>query len=205
MEIMDFIMQFFVCKVLSLIYLFVCGLCYYICEWGELGVFIFFLFYGWMDVLVLFQFLVDVLCECWYIVVLDWCGYGQFVWFIDVLGVESYWFVDYVVDFEVIIDYYQLEGQVILVGYSLGVNVVCLYVGIWFECVWCVVDLEGFGMLVLKVLQVLCCYVCWFDELKDKLCLNIYVIVEDVVVCLQKINLCLLVDKVVFLVQYWLS
>lgn len=49
------------------------------------------------------------------------------------------------------VDCYVLIGEVNLVGYSMGVNVVCLYVGVWLECVCWVVDFEGFGFVLVCV------------------------------------------------------
>ena len=161
-------------------YLPVRGLRYHIREWGEPGAPILFLFHGWMDVSASFQFLVDALRERWHIVAPDWRGYGQSARPTDAPGVESYWFADYVADLEAIIDHYQPEGQVTLVGHSLGANVVCLYAGIRPERVRRVVDLEGFGMSASKASQAPRRYARWLDELKDKPRLNTYATVEDV-------------------------
>lgn len=186
-------------------YLPVRGLRYHIREWGEPGAPILFLFHGWMDVSASFQFLVDALRERWHIVAPDWRGYGQTARPTDAPGVESYWFADYVADLEAIIDHYQPEGQVTLVGHSLGANVVCLYAGIRPERVWRVVDLEGFGMSASKASQAPRRYARWLDELKDKPRLNTYATVEDVAARLQKTNPRLPADKAAFLAQHWSS
>ncbi|CAJ0743448.1 2-(acetamidomethylene)succinate hydrolase [Ralstonia edaphis] len=181
------------------------GLRYHIREWGESGAPILFLFHGWMDVSASFQFLVDALRERWHIVAPDWRGYGQSARPTDAPGVESYWFADYVADLEAIIDHYQPEGQVTLVGHSLGANVVCLYAGIRPERVRRVVDLEGFGMSASKASQAPRRYARWLDELKDKPRLNTYATVEDVAARLQKTNPRLPADKAAFLAQHWSS
>lgn len=186
-------------------YLPVRGLRYHIREWGEPGAPILFLFHGWMDVSASFQFLVDALRERWHIVAPDWRGYGQTARPTDAPGVESYWFADYVADLEAIIDHYQPEGQVTLVGHSLGANVVCLYAGIRPERVRRVVDLEGFGMSASKASQAPRRYARWLDELKDKPRLNTYATVEDVAARLQKTNPRLPADKAAFLAQHWSS
>ena len=184
-------------------YLPVRGLRYHIREWGEPGASILFLFHGWMDVSASFQFLVDALRERWHIVAPDWRGYGQSARSTDAPGVESYWFADYVADLEAIIDHYQPEGQVTLVGHSLGANVVCLYAGIRPERVRRVVDLEGFGMSASKASQAPRRYARWLDELKDKPRMNTYASVEDVAARLQKTNPRLPADKAAFLAQHW--
>ena len=184
-------------------YLDVRGLRYHVREWGEPGAPILFLFHGWMDVSASFQFLVDALRERWHIVAPDWRGYGESARPTDAPGVESYWFADYVADLEAIVDHYQPEGQVTLVGHSLGANVVCLYAGIRPERVRRVVDLEGFGMTASKASQAPRRYARWLDELKDKPRLNTYATVEDVAARLQKTNPRLPADKAAFLAQHW--
>ncbi|WP_199031797.1 alpha/beta fold hydrolase [Ralstonia sp. ASV6] len=184
-------------------YLDVRGLRYHVREWGEPGAPILFLFHGWMDVSASFQFLVDALRERWHIVAPDWRGYGETARPTDAPGVECYWFADYLADLEVIVDHYQPEGQVTLVGHSLGANVVCLYAGIRPERVRRVVDLEGFGMTASKASQAPRRYARWLDELKDKPRLNTYATVEDVAARLQKTNPRLPADKAAFLAQHW--
>ncbi|NMV36832.1 alpha/beta fold hydrolase [Ralstonia insidiosa] len=184
-------------------YLDVRGLRYHVREWGEPGAPILFLFHGWMDVSASFQFLVDALRERWHIVAPDWRGYGESARPTDAPGVESYWFADYLADLEAIVDHYQPEGQVTLVGHSLGANVVCLYAGIRPERVRRVVDLEGFGMTASKASQAPRRYARWLDELKDKPRLNTYATVEDVAARLQKTNPRLPADKAAFLAQHW--
>ncbi|MHC2871961.1 pimeloyl-ACP methyl ester carboxylesterase [Ralstonia sp. 121560039-2] len=184
-------------------YLDVRGLRYHVREWGEPGAPILFLFHGWMDVSASFQFLVDALRERWHIVAPDWSGYGESARPTDGPGVECYWFADYLADLEAIVDHYQPEGQVTLVGHSLGANVVCLYAGIRPERVRRVVDLEGFGMTASKASQAPRRYARWLDELKDKPRLNTYATVEDVAARLQKTNPRLPADKAAFLAQHW--
>ncbi|MGZ2499326.1 pimeloyl-ACP methyl ester carboxylesterase [Ralstonia sp. 151470066-2] len=184
-------------------YLDVRGLRYHVREWGEPGAPILFLFHGWMDVSASFQFLVDALRERWHIVAPDWRGYGESARPTDGPGVECYWFADYLADLEAIVDHYQPEGQVTLVGHSLGANVVCLYAGIRPERVRRVVDLEGFGMTASKASQAPRRYARWLDELKDKPRLNTYATVEDVAARLQKTNPRLPADKAAFLAQHW--
>jgi pimeloyl-ACP methyl ester carboxylesterase len=156
-----------------------------------------------MDVSASFQFLVDALRERWHIVAPDWRGYGLTAAPTGAPGVDCYWFADYLADLEAIIDHYQPEGQVTLVGHSLGANVVCLYAGIRPERVRRVVDLEGFGMPASKASQAPRRYARWLDELKDKPRLNTYATVDDVAARLQKTNPRLPADKAAFLAQHW--
>jgi pimeloyl-ACP methyl ester carboxylesterase len=184
-------------------YLPVRGLRYHIREWGEPGAPLLFLFHGWMDVSASFQFLVDALRERWHIVAPDWRGYGLTARPTEAPGVECYWFADYLADLEAIADHYQPEGQLNLVGHSMGANVVCLYAGIRPERVRRVVDLEGFGMAASKPSQAPRRYARWLDELKDKPSLSTYATVADVAARLQKTNPRLPADKAAFLAQHW--
>jgi pimeloyl-ACP methyl ester carboxylesterase len=184
-------------------YLDVRGLRYHVREWGEPGAPILFLLHGWMDVSASFQFLVDALRQQWHIVAPDWRGYGLTARPTDAAGVDCYWFADYLADLEAIVDHYQPEGQLMLVGHSMGANVVCLYAGIRPERVHRVVDLEGFGMSASRASQAPRRYARWLDELKDKPRLNTYATLEDVAARLQKTNPRLPVDKATFLAQHW--
>lgn len=184
-------------------YLPVRGLRYHIREWGEPGAPILFLFHGWMDVSASFQFLVEALRERWHVVAPDWRGYGLTAWATDAPGVDSYWFADYLADLEAIVDHYQPDGQVTLVGHSLGANVVCLYAGVRPERVRRVVDLEGFGMPPSRPSQAARRYARWLDELKDEPRLITYATLDDVAARLQKTNPRLPADKAAFLARHW--
>lgn len=194
-------------SVLSFVFDFVmvCGVQLYVWCWGWFDVLMLFMLYGWMDVVVLFQFVVDVFVGDWQVIVFDVCGFGLFDWLVVWQGGGYYWFYEYFGDFDVFVDCYVLIGEVNLVGYSMGVNVVCLYVGVWLECVCWVVDFEGFGFVLVCVEQVLCWLCGWLDELCELFVLWLYVFFDDVVVCLIKINLWFDLCCVVFFVVYWLK
>ncbi|MFX5476533.1 alpha/beta fold hydrolase, partial [Acinetobacter baumannii] len=87
-------------------------------HWGEPGAPKLFLLHGWMDVAASFQFLVDALRGRWHAIAPDWRGFGQSGWPTQYPGTASYWFPDYLADLEVLLDHYQPDGAVDLVGHS---------------------------------------------------------------------------------------
>ena len=122
------------------------GLRTHVRQWGDPGAPKLFMLHGWMDVAASFQFLVDAFQRDWHVIAMDWRGFGETDHPTRYPGTASYWFPDYVADLEGLIDHYQPDGQVDLVGHSMGANVVCIYAGVRPERVRRVVDLEGFGM-----------------------------------------------------------
>ena len=117
------------------------GLRLHIRRWGNPDAPTLFLLHGWMDVSASFQFIVDELADSWNIIAPDWRGFGNSSWLH-----RPYYFADHVGDLEAIVNHYAPEGQVRLVGHSMGGILACLYAGIRPERVASVVSLEGFGI-----------------------------------------------------------
>ncbi len=179
------------------------GLRYHVRHWGRTGAPKLFLLHGWMDVAASFQFLVDALERDWHVIAPDWRGFGETDWPTRYPGSGSYWFPDYVADLEALLDHYQPDGQVDLVGHSMGANIACLYAGIRPQRVRCVVDLEGFGMTLTRPAQAPGRYARWLDELRAGPELRTYDSVEAVAARLQKTNPRLPDDRAAFLAAHW--
>ena len=110
-------------------------------RWGDPKAPRLFLLHGWMDVSASFQFVVDELQHDWNIIAPDWRGFGQSQWLN-----RPYFFAEHIGDMEAIIDRYAPEGQVKLVGHSMGGILSCLYAGLRPERVERLITLEGFGI-----------------------------------------------------------
>ena len=117
------------------------GLRYHVRTWGDARQPRLFLLHGWMDVSASFQFLVDCLQREWYVVAPDWRGFGLSGW-----AEAGYWFPDYYADLEALLDLYQPDSPVRLVGHSMGGNVATTYAGLRPERIAKLVTLEGIGM-----------------------------------------------------------
>ena len=110
-------------------------------RWGNPQAPTLFLLHGWMDVSASFQFVVDELAQEWNIIAPDWRGFGGSEWLS-----RPYFFAEHLGDLDAILDRYAPQGQVRLVGHSMGGILACLYAGIRPERVDSVVTLEGFGI-----------------------------------------------------------
>lgn len=179
------------------------GLDYHVRHWGRPGARKLFLLHGWMDVSASFQFLVDALQGDWHAIAPDWRGFGETAWPTRHPGTGSYWFPDYLADLEALLDHYAPQGQVDLVGHSLGANIACLYAGIRPQRIRRVVDLEGFGMGTTKPAQAPGRYARWLDELRDPPRLRPYDSVDAVAERLRKNNPRLPANRAAFLAAHW--
>ncbi|MHA7165884.1 alpha/beta fold hydrolase, partial [Burkholderia pseudomallei] len=115
-------------------------------RWGRPDAPTLYMLHGWMDVAASFQFVVDALAGDWQVIAPDARGFGLSDWPVAAQGGGHYWFHEYLADLEALIDHYTPDGEVNLVGHSMGANVVCLYAGARPQRVRRVVDLEGFGL-----------------------------------------------------------
>ncbi|TYC54527.1 alpha/beta hydrolase [Zoogloea oleivorans] len=117
------------------------GLRYHLREWGVEGAPKIFLLHGWMDVSASFQFIVDELKADWHVIAPDWRGFGLTEWHGD-----SYWFPDYFADLDAILRALVPDGQVSLIGHSMGGNVACHYAGVRPARVARLIALDAFGL-----------------------------------------------------------
>ena len=159
--------------------------------------------HGWMDVAASYQFVVDAMSEAHYIIAPDWRGYGR----TGSGGVDNFWFPDYLGDLDFLLDHYAPDGQVNLVGHSMGGNVAMLYAGVRPERIRRLVNLEGFGMPATQPAQAPARYAKWMDELKSlhrgELALKSYPDASGVARRLMKTNPRLGSDKAEWLARQW--
>ncbi|MFT6590648.1 MAG: pimeloyl-ACP methyl ester carboxylesterase [Rhodoferax sp.] len=161
------------------------------------------LVHGWMDVAASYQFMVDALHHDHYVIAPDWRGFGQ----TSAAGADNFWFPDYLADLEFLLDHYAPQGQVNLVGHSMGGNVAMLYAGVRPERICRLVNLEGFGMAATTSDAAPGRYAQWLDDLKKhqrgELELKAYDSAAGVARRLMKTNARLSPDKANWLAQHW--
>lgn len=178
---------------------------YHVRLWGEPGPgkTPLFMVHGWMDVAASFQFVVDAFAKDRYVVAPDWRGYGL----TDAGGVDNFWFPDYLADLDFLIDHFQPEGSVDLVGHSMGGNIAMLYAGVRPERIRRLVNLEGFGMAQTRPSQAPGRYAKWIDELKalnrGEMALKTYPDAAAVAQRLIKTNPRISLDKAEWLARHW--
>ena len=123
------------------IYLDIRGLRYHVRSWGRQGAPKLFMLHGWMDASASFQFFVDALKGDWHVLAPDLRGYGQ----TQRQGSDTYWFPDYVVDLDCILEHFQPESPVNLVAHSFGGNIACIYSGSRPQRIARLVNIDAFG------------------------------------------------------------
>jgi pimeloyl-ACP methyl ester carboxylesterase len=175
------------------------GMRTHVCHWGREGAPKIFMVHGWMDVGASFQFVVDCLQGDWHVIAPDWRGFGLS----QSNGSDTYWFPDYVADLDALLRHYQPDGQVNLLGHSMGGNVVSLYAGIRPERIRRLINLEGFGLKASRPEQAPERYLQWLDALLEPAVMRGYASQAEVAARLQKTNPRLSDAKAAFLAQHW--
>jgi pimeloyl-ACP methyl ester carboxylesterase len=174
------------------------GLRYHVRTWGKPHHPPMFLLHGWMDVSASFQFLVDCLQRDRYVVAPDWRGFGLTEW-----ARGGYWFPEYYADLDVLLDIYQPDTPVNLVGHSMGGNVACTYAGIRPQRVARVATLEGLGMARTGPGQAPGRLGRWLDELRAPPQFRPYRSFADVASRLKRSNPRLTDANADFLARHW--
>jgi pimeloyl-ACP methyl ester carboxylesterase len=175
------------------------GLRYHCRCWGEQTAPKLFMLHGWMDVSASFQFLVDALKGNWRVIAPDWRGFGLTDWSKD----DSYWFPDYFADLDRLLDHFQPDVPVTLIGHSMGGNVAAMYAGIRPSRVARLVNLEGFGLAGNSPEQAPERYARWLDELAGTASLRDYDSFDRLAQRLQKNNPRLSAARAGFLARHW--
>lgn len=98
------------------------GLHYNVRHWGADDAPTVFMLHGWMDASPTFQFVIDAMAHEWHVIAPDWRGFGASEW----LG-RPYWFPDYYADLDAIVDHYQADAPVTLIGHSMGASISAMY------------------------------------------------------------------------------
>jgi pimeloyl-ACP methyl ester carboxylesterase len=159
------------------------GLRYHVRRWGDAHDPKLFLLHGWMDVSASFQFLVDALRRPWHVIAPDWRGCGLSEW-----PQDGYWFPDYLGDLDAILQHYQPDAPVNVIGHSLGGNAACLYAGTRPGRVAKLITLEGFGLAPTQPEQAPERYAKWLDQLRQQPSFKPYASFADLSKRLQSVN-----------------
>jgi pimeloyl-ACP methyl ester carboxylesterase len=175
------------------------GLRTHVRHWGEEGAPIIFMVHGWMDVGASFQFVADSLAGNWHVIAPDWRGFGL----TERAHSDTYWFLDYIADLDVMLDHYSPGEAVNLLGHSMGGNVVGIYAGVRPSRVRRLINLEGFGMPATRPEQAPRQYARWLDELREPPVLRTYPSLAAVAGRLQKTNPRLSDERAAFLAPHW--
>jgi pimeloyl-ACP methyl ester carboxylesterase len=175
------------------------GLRTHVRHWGREGAPKIFMLHGWMDVGASLQFVVDHLAGDWHVIAPDWRGLGL----TERAGTDTYWFPDYLADLDALLRHYQPEGQVNLVGHSMGGNIAGIDAGVRPERIRRCVKREGFGLTGAKPEDAPKRYAKWLDELLDPPTMKGYPTQQAVAARLQKTNPRLTDERAAFLAQHW--
>ena len=117
------------------------GLRCHVRRWGPADAPPLILLHGSRDCGATFQFLVDECVGDYQFIAPDWRGYGRTSW-----NPQGYWFQDYLVDLDIMLDAFVPGQPVTLVGHSLGGQVAGIYAGVRPARVAKVVALDAFGL-----------------------------------------------------------
>lgn len=174
------------------------GLRYHVRTWGAAVHPKLFLFHGWMDVSASFQFLVDCFRRDWHVIAPDWRGFGLTEW-----AREGYWFPDYYADLEALLEIYQPDTPVFLIGHSMGGNIAATYAGLRPQRIAKLVTLEGLGLSRSGPDAAPQRLVDWLDSLVDPPRFAPYGSYADLAARLKRNNPRLRDDQADFLARHW--
>lgn len=116
---------------------------------------------GWLDSSATFGPLVAGLLPDYHVVAPDWRGLGHSEW-----PADGYWFADYVADTEALIDALGAPLPLILLGHSMGAQVLSLYAGLRPERVRALALLDGLMLPDRDASQAPKRYRNWLNQLK---------------------------------------
>lgn len=175
------------------------GLKYHVRRWGNEDAPKIFMLHGWMDVSASFQFVVDSFREQWNVFAPDWRGFGETEW----AGTDCYWHPDYLADLDVLLDFFQPDSAVNLVGHSMGGNIACLYAGARPQRIAKFVNLEGVGMRDSDPHDAPRRYARWLEELRKDQGLRTYASFDDLADRLMRENSRLNTERARFIARHW--
>lgn len=171
---------------------------YHVRCWGDAAAPKLFLLHGWMDVSASFQFLVDCFSREWHVIAPDWRGFGLTEWARD-----GYWFPDYYADLDALLNIYQPDAPVYLIGHSMGGNVACTYAGVRPQRVAKLVSLEGFGAKRTSAGDAPQRYARWLDQLTAPPAFRPYPSFDAVAERMRKNNPRLTAERAKYLAMHW--
>lgn len=174
------------------------GLRYAVHCWGSPENTPVFLLHGWADTGRSFQFLADEMANDFYLIAPDWRGFGDSQWASD-----GYWFPDYLADLDAIVDYFELDSKLRLVGHSMGGNIACLYAGSRPELVTQLVSLDVYGLPATEAEMAPARYRLWMNQLKTDYSFSRYDDMEKLVEHISKLAPGISREKAAFIALSW--
>lgn len=175
------------------------GLRYHCRVWGEAAWPKLFMLHGWMDVSASFQFLVDALQGNWRVIAPDWRGYGLSAWG----PADCYWFPDYLGDLDRLLEHFEPDRPVTLIGHSMGGNIASVYAGVRPKRVARLVNLEGFGGRRTDPADAPAHYARWLSQLADSQSLRDYADFAELAGRMRHGNPRLTETRALYLAQHW--
>ncbi len=134
---------------------------YHVQEWGNLNAPKLFALHGWMDCGASFEFVASKLQDDFHIIAPDFRGHGK-----TQHVSTGYWLADYIADIDALLDHYQLDNSVNLLGHSKGGILSLMYAGIATERVAKVMSLDGLFFVPKPVDQTAKSYRQWLHQTK---------------------------------------
>lgn len=174
------------------------GVRYHVSEWGNADNPLLVVLHGWGDCGWSFQFLVDELREAWFVVAPDWRGFGQ-----SRNHAQNYWFPDYVADLDALLNIYQANLPIRLLGHSMGANVAGLYAGSFPERVSAFVNVEGFGLAESDPANAPANYRRWIEEGRSIPAYKTYADFAELAERIVRRSPTMAGDKAMFIAQCW--
>lgn len=165
--------------------------------WGEPDAPKLFMLHGWGDVSATFQFVVDALQGNWQVIAPDWRGFGLTQW-----NGGPYWYPEYLIDLEGVLNHYSPEQPVKVVGHSLGGNVLCIYAGVRPHRFDRIATLEGFGLPESPPDDAAEHYAAWLDEVQAPTRFRDYADFAELAARLQKDNPRLTADRADYMARH---
>lgn len=176
------------------------GIQYHVNEWGERGKPLLVLLHGWGDCGRSFQFLVDEFRHDWFVIAPDWRGFGH-----TLDAAANFWFPDYLNDLDLLLNIYQAERPVAILGHSMGGNAASLYAGIMPERVAALVNVEGFGLPESNAENAPMAYRRWIEQSRSKPVYAEYAEFEQLAEKIQLRSPKMTPDKALFVAGLWAS
>jgi pimeloyl-ACP methyl ester carboxylesterase len=177
------------------------GLRHHVRAWGPPDAPRLWMVHGWMDVSASWQFVVDHLSRQWRVLAPDWRGFGL----TDRASADSYWFPDYLADFDALLDALEPSGAINLVAHSMGGTVAMTYAGVRPHRIRRLLSLEGFGLNPTDPAESPVRMAQWLDELRTASGFKDYESLQAVAERLRQTNPRLGPEHAAWLAEHWSS
>lgn len=174
------------------------GLRYHVRRWGDPAAPQVFLLHGFLDVSATWQPVAEGLLPRFQVLAPDLRGFGYTEW-----PQDGYWFPDYVADLEIILDHYSPSAPVLLVGHSMGAQIVSLLAGLRPARVKQLVCLDGLFLPDMEPGLTTKRFRRWLDELKELTEPKTYPSFDDLAARVRKAHPDLPADRAMFVARCW--